>query len=110
MPQARINGFVSLAKAVALGNVDLRAAEVQNYFQGELKINGDVLCENAQINGFLDLSGATVAGDVNLKSALVRQRVAARDLKLEGNFSLKDCIYNKALVDLGGLPEEKIIR
>ena len=87
MPQTRINGFVSLAKAVALGNIDLRGAEVQNYLQGELKVNGDVLCESAQINGFLDLSGATVAGDVNLKSALIRQRLAARDLKLEGNSS-----------------------
>ncbi len=110
MPQTRVNGFVSLAKAVALGNVDLRGAEVQNYFQGDLKVNGDVLCENAQINGFLDLSGATVAGDVNLKNALIRQRLAARDLKLEGNFFLKDCIHNKGLIDLNGLPEEKVIR
>jgi cytoskeletal protein CcmA (bactofilin family) len=106
----RVNGFVSLTKAVVLGNVDFRAIEVQNYCQGDLKVKGDILFKNAQINGFLDLSGAIATGSVNLENALVRQRLAAINLRVEETLSLKDSIYNKGLADFSGIPQEKIIQ
>jgi len=50
---AKIEGFISLSKAVILGNLDMRNIEVRDYKKDELTVKGDVFLQSAQINGFL---------------------------------------------------------
>ncbi len=108
--QARVNGFISFSKAVVLGDINLRQTEIHDYYQGDLKIKGDVFFNNAQINGSLDLTGILATGEIDLGNAMIRRDLAARDLKIENGISLKGAIFEKNRADFSGTPEEKIVR
>lgn len=106
--QARINGFISLDKAVILGDIDFSKIEAHDYCQGNLRIKGNIFLRNAQINGYLNLSDALSSGDIDLENALVRRMLTAKNSDPAGSFILKETIYEKENADFSGIPPEKI--
>jgi len=107
---AKIEGFISLSKAVILGNLDMRNIEVRDYKKDELTVKGDVFLQSAQINGFFDISDSILSGAAGLENAMVRRSLMARNLKTAGNFDLRNCIFNKETADFSGTDPEKIIQ
>jgi len=108
--QAQIGGFVSLSKAVILGDVDFRRIEVSDYANGDLTVKGDVFLKSAQINGFFDISEAAISGMVSLENALIRRNLLAKNPNIKDNFTLKNSLFNKEFSDFSGIAPEKIIQ
>jgi cytoskeletal protein CcmA (bactofilin family) len=106
----KVYGFISLSKAVILGDVDFRYIEVFDYGPEGLTVKGDVFLKSAQINGFLDLSEAKVNGMVSLENALIRRRLVAKNLGMKESLFLKNSLYNKEYTDFSGVPLEKIVQ
>ena len=108
--QMRVNGFISLYKAVVLGDIDFKNIEACDYCHGDLKIIGDIYFKGAQINGSLDLSDTSATGTIDMDNALIRRNLVAKNLKVTNLISLKNAIYSKEQADFAGTPPEKIIQ
>lgn len=109
LSSAKIDGFISLSKAVILGDLDMRNLEVNDYKKDELTVKGDVFLQSAQINGFFDISESILSGSASLENAMVRRSLIARNLKVNDNLDLRNCIFNKEMANFSGTDPEKIV-
>jgi cytoskeletal protein CcmA (bactofilin family) len=106
--EAQVNGFISLAKAVILGDVDFKRVKVSDYSKDELTVKGDIYLKSAQVNGFFDISEAEISGMVNLENALIRRSFLAKNMKIKDSLVLKNSLFNREYADFTGTPPEKI--
>lgn len=107
--EAKITGFMSLTKAVILGDVDCYGLETRDFKKDELIIKGDVYLKSAQINGFFNLEEALVWGMVNLENALIRKSFSLKNASVQEMIILKNSTVINGC-DFTGIPESKIIK